>query len=145
MEQQALSLSELNGQIKDEIALAFSQNLWLRAEISELHENASGHAYLELIEKDPETSRIIAKNRATCWTNVYRMLKPFFESATGEPLRCGLNVMLLCRVEYHELYGISLNIRDIEPAFTMGDMARQRQEIQSHRLLSRQAGKIGGF
>ncbi len=127
--EQALSLSELNGQIKDEIALAFSQNLWLRAEISELHENASGHAYFELIEKDSGTDRIIAKNRATCWANIYRMLKPYFEGATGEPLRRGLNVMLLCHVEYHELYGISLNIRDIEPSFTMGDMARQRQQI----------------
>jgi len=125
----SFSLLELNLQIKEQIQLAFDRPLWVRAEISELHENASGHAYFELVEKEATSSTLLAKNKATCWANTYRMLKPYFESSTGEHLRQGIKVLLACTVEYHELYGLSLNIKDIDPTFTLGDMARQRMEI----------------
>lgn len=125
----SLSLLELNEQIKEQLRLVFDRAVWVRAEISELHENATGHAYLELIEKDPISDRLLAKTKATCWSNTYRMLKPYFESATGEKLKAGMKVLVSCSVEYHELYGISLNIRDIDPNFTLGDMARRRMEI----------------
>lgn len=128
-----ISLLELNEQIKLQLQLAFDAPIWLRAEISELHENASGHAYFELVEKDAQSNTLLAKNKATCWANTYRMLKPYFESTTGEPLRPGIKVLIACTVEYHELYGLSLNIKDIDPNFTLGDMARQRMEI-IHRL-----------
>ncbi len=129
MAEQSLSLLELNEYIKEQLKLSFARALWVRAEISEMHENYSGHAYLELVEKDPTTDRILAKTRANCWSSTFRMLKPYFESSTGETLRAGIKVLVSCTVEYHELYGISLNIRDIDPNFTLGDMARQRMEI----------------
>lgn len=125
----SISLLELNEQVKDRIKLAFPTAIWVRAEISELHENYSGHAYLELIEKDEATDRIIAKTKANCWANTFRMLKPYFESSTNEPLKAGLKILVACSVEYHELYGISLNIKDIEPSFTIGELAMKRMEI----------------
>ncbi|MBN2829303.1 MAG: exodeoxyribonuclease VII large subunit [Candidatus Cloacimonetes bacterium] len=129
MQEQSLSLLELNEHIKEQLKLSFDRPLWVRAEISEMHENYSGHAYLELVEKDAATDRILAKTKANCWSSTFRMLKPYFESSTGETLRAGIKVLVSCSVEYHELYGISLNIRDIDPNFTLGDMARQRMEI----------------
>ncbi len=129
MPEQSLSLLELNEHIKEQLKLCFDRPLWVRAEISEMHENYSGHAYLELVEKDAATDRILAKTKANCWSSTFRMLKPYFESSTGETLRAGIKVLVSCTVEYHELYGISLNIRDIDPNFTLGDMARQRMEI----------------
>lgn len=126
---ESFSLLELNEHIKEQLKLIFDRPIWVRAEISELHENATGHAYLELIEKDANTDRLLAKTKANCWSNTYRMLKPYFESATGERLRAGMKVLIACTVEYHELYGISLNVKDIDPNFTLGDMARRRMEI----------------
>jgi len=125
----SLSLLELNEQVKESVKLAFSKAVWVRAEISELHENAAGHAYWELIEKEENTDRIIAKTKGNCWAFTYRMLKSYFENSTGEQLKTGLKVLISCTVEYHELYGISLNIKDIDPSFTLGDMARRRMEI----------------
>lgn len=129
LDKSSLSLVELNEMIKDYLRLRFDAPFWIHAEISELHENNNGHAYFELIEKDLVSNRIIAKNRATCWGNTFRLLKPYFENATGERLRDGLRVLVACTVEYHELYGISLNIRDIEPSFTIGELALQRMKI----------------
>ncbi|MDR1678515.1 MAG: exodeoxyribonuclease VII large subunit [Prevotellaceae bacterium] len=126
---ESYSLLQLNELIKTRLRLAFDLPVWLRAEISELHENANGHAYFELVEKDSSTDRLVAKTKATCWATTYRMLKPYFEVNTGESLRAGINILVACTVEYHELYGISLNIRDINPEFTIGDMARRRLEI----------------
>ena len=123
---QSLSLLELNEQLKDCIQSRFFSAVWIRAEISELHENSSGHAYLELIEKEANADFILAKSRANCWASTYRMLKPYFESTTGENLKPGIKVLIACTVEYHELYGLSLTIKDIEPAYTVGDMAQKR-------------------
>ena len=94
------SLSELTNRIQAVIRHNFTQAIWVRAEISELRENG-GHCYLELIEKDSETDNILAKTRATCWASVYRMLKPYFESSTGETLRAGLNVLVAVTVEFN--------------------------------------------
>lgn len=129
MTPQSLSLLELNEQVKESVKMAFSKPVWVRAEISELHENPTGHAYWELIEKEENSDKIIARIKGNCWAFIYRMLKPYFESCTGEQLKAGLKVLISCTVEFHELYGISLNIKDIDPAFTLGDMARRRLEI----------------
>jgi exodeoxyribonuclease VII large subunit len=129
MTPQSFSLLELNEQVKESVKLAFSKPIWVRAEISELHENSSGHGYFELIEKEENSDKIIAKTKGNCWAFTYRMLKPYFESTTGEQLKAGLKVLISCTVEFHELYGISLTIKDIDPAFTLGDMARRRLEI----------------
>jgi exodeoxyribonuclease VII large subunit len=123
------SLYELNERIKEALSLSLSEPVWVRAEISELRENANGHCYLELIEKEGKGDRIIAKNKAMIWSYTYRMLKPYFESSTGQPLRSGIQILAACTVEYHEVYGLSLNITDIDPTYTLGEMALRRQQI----------------
>jgi exodeoxyribonuclease VII large subunit len=103
--------------------------VWIRAEISELRENPNGHCYLELIEKDSASDYLLAKSKATIWSTTYRMLKPYFESSTGQSLRSGLNVLVAVTVEFHGVYGFSLNIRDIDPTFTIGELAARRLKI----------------
>jgi exodeoxyribonuclease VII large subunit len=124
-----LSLSQLNQKIKASISASFPELLWIVAEISEIRLNSSGHCYLELIEKDEETDRVIAKIKATIWSFTYRMLAPYFETSTGYSLVAGLKVMVRVQPEFHELYGISLTIKDIDPSYTLGDLARVKREI----------------
>jgi exodeoxyribonuclease VII large subunit len=109
--------------------MAFPDFYWVTAEISELKENNAGHCYLELIEKNPDEKNVQARIRAIIWSNRFRFLKAFFEDSTKETLREGLKVLVKIKVEYHELYGLSLIISDIDPAFTIGDMAMKRQLI----------------
>jgi len=125
----SITLSELTEQIQQTIKVSFITPVWIRAEISELRENPGGHCYLELIEKDVDSDALLAKSKATCWASTYRMLKPYFESSTGQSLRAGLKVLVSVSVEYHSVYGFSLNVRDIEPAFTIGEMAARRLQI----------------
>jgi exodeoxyribonuclease VII large subunit len=99
------------------------------AEISEIKENYSGHCYLELIEKHPDDKNVKSRVRANIWNNRYRFLKALFESATGEPLQEGMKLLFRAKVEYHEIYGLSLSITDIDPAYTLGEMAARRQVI----------------
>ncbi|MBN2636426.1 MAG: exodeoxyribonuclease VII large subunit, partial [Prolixibacteraceae bacterium] len=124
-----LTLSELNGQIKDAITGAFPSTVWVVAEISEIKENRSGHCYLELIEK--EGNDIIARARAMIWSYTYRMIKPYFETTTGQFFTQGIKIMVQVLVEFHPSFGLSLNIKDIDPVYTVGDMALQRKEIIS--------------
>lgn len=123
------SLYQLNQQIKQQLSETFGQPQWVIAEISELNTNRSGHCYLELIEKSADNDQVIAKARATIWAFTYRMLKPYFETTTGQVLTRGLKVLVKASVEFHEVFGLSLNIVDIDPVYTMGDMARRRREI----------------
>ncbi len=122
-----LTLFELNQQIKDALDSSFPGTVWVVAEISELKENRNGHCYLELVEK--EENEIIARARATIWSYTYRMLKPYFETTTNQPFTQGIKVLVQASVEFHTNYGLSLNIKDIDPAYTVGDMALQRKEI----------------
>ena len=125
----SITLSELTNQIQQAIRLTFDGSMWIRAEISELRENPGGHCYLELIEKDGDSDALLAKTKATIWASTFRMLKPYFESSTGQTLRAGLNVLVAVTVEFHGVYGFSLNIRDIDPTFTIGEMAARRLQI----------------
>ena len=125
----SLSLSELNEVLKMSIKSAFLDVVWVRAEISELHENRNGHCYLELIEKSPENDAIVAKQKATIWKNTYNLLKPYFEESTGMALAVGMKVLLVVEPTFHSVYGLSLEVCDIDPAFTVGDMAMRRAEI----------------
>jgi exodeoxyribonuclease VII large subunit len=129
MEDQPLSLYQLLGQVKLSLKGNMPFAFWVVAEISELKVNYSGHCYLELIEKEPSGESIKAKARATIWASVYRMIQPYFETTTHSRLTTGMKVMVKATVEFHELYGFSLNITDIEPSYTIGEMARQKQEI----------------
>lgn len=125
----SITLSELNDRIQETLKLNFATPVWIRAEISELRENTNGHCYLELIEKDVETDSLLVKTKATVWSSTYRMLKPYFESSTGQTLRAGLNVLVAVTIEFHGVYGFSLNVRDIDPTFTIGEMAARRLKI----------------
>jgi len=125
----SITLSELTNQIQQTIRLTFDTPVWIRAEISELRENPGGHCYLELIEKDGDSDALLAKTKATIWASTFRMLKPYFESSTGQTLQAGLNVLVAVTVEFHGVYGFSLNIRDIDPTFTIGEMAARRLQI----------------
>ena len=124
----SFSLSELTGKIKEAMSLNFGKPVWIRAEISELRENA-GHCYMELIEKSEENDSLLAKCRATCWASTYRMLKPYFESTTGQSLTAGLKILVAVSVDFHGVYGLNMNIRDIDPVFTVGEMTARRQQV----------------
>jgi len=129
MNDQQLSLFELQRQVKGCLDDTFSMPVWVKAEISEMTVNRSGHCYLDLIETEPGTDTVIARCRATIWSYTFRMLKPYFETTSGQAFSEGLKVLLQAKVEYHEVFGFSLNIRDIDPVYTLGDLARQRREI----------------
>ncbi|MDP2335509.1 MAG: exodeoxyribonuclease VII large subunit [Bacteroidota bacterium] len=129
MNDQQLTLSELQGQVKRSLEETFSGPIWVIAEISEMTVNRSGHCYLDLVETEQGTDTVIARCRATIWSYTFRMLRPYFETTTGQTFAQGLKVLLQAKVEYHEVYGFSLNIRDIDPVYTLGDLARQRREI----------------
>jgi len=124
---QKFTLSQLNDSIKDALLDAFPTTVWVVAEVSELKENRSGHCYLELIEK--EGNSIVARSRATIWSYTFRMLKPYFETTTGQSFTEGIKILVQVTVDYHSAYGLSLNIKDIDPTYTAGDFALQRKEI----------------
>ncbi len=123
-----ITLFELNQKVKEALALSFRTQYWVIAEISEIKENSSGHCYLELIQKEELQNNPKAKARATIWAYTYRMLKPYFETTTGRPLSSGMKVLVSVEVVFHEVYGYSLNITDIEPNFTIGDIEQKRRE-----------------
>jgi exodeoxyribonuclease VII large subunit len=114
--------------IKKGLEAQFPRSYWVVAEINELNVNSSGHCYLELVQQDETSSFIQAKMAATIWSYSYRMIRPFFETATGQSLSPGLKVLVKVAVQYHEIYGISLNITDIEPSFTVGELEIQRRK-----------------
>lgn len=129
MEKQALSLYELNGLVKQGIRNSMSETYWVRAELSDVRSNYSGHCYLEFIQKDASGNNLIAKARGTIWSNIYKMLKPYFEQETGQTFTSGIKVLVRVSVEFHELYGYSLTVLDIDPVYTVGDMEKKRRKI----------------
>lgn len=130
MERETLSLFELNSKVRGAISRAFPQSCWVRAEMSDVRVNvSSGHCYLEFVEKNPVTGQLVAKVRGAIWAKTFRMLKPYFETETGQLFASGLKVLVKVSVDFHELYGMSLTVLDIDPAYTLGDMARRRLEI----------------
>lgn len=124
---QKFTLAQLTDNIKNALAEAFPASVWVVGEISELKENRGGHCYLELIEK--EGNEITARARATIWSYTYRMLKPYFETTTGQNFTQGIKILVQVSVEFHPAFGLSLNIKDIDPVYTVGDMAMQQKEI----------------
>lgn len=124
---QYISLLELNNQIRQGLDTVLAPYYWVVAEISELRVVQKGHCYLELVEK--ENNYLQAKLRATIWAYDYGNISGWFESTTGEQLKPGMKILAKLRVEFHELYGISANIKEIDPQFTLGERARKRQEV----------------
>ncbi len=128
MKDKTYSLLELTDEIGESLSHSFPETLWVKGEIHEIRENRSGHCYIELVEKDVDTDNIVAKARANIWSYTYRMLKPYFEVSTGQNLTAGISVLLSVTVEFHSVYGLSLNVKDIDPAYTLGDMEKKRLE-----------------
>ncbi len=125
----SITLSQLSEYIQQSLKGSIAQTFWLRAEISELRENYNGHCYLELIEKSEVDDSLLAKIKASIWANNYRLLKPYFESETGEKLRAGIKILVSVSLDFHPVYGLAVNIRDIEPAFTIGELAARRMQV----------------
>ena len=123
-----LTLVELNGLVRDAIENALPEEYWVEAELSECREHG-GHCYMELIEKDERSATPVARASAKCWRQTWVMVKPYFERTTGQQLRAGMKVLLRVYAQFHEAYGFSWIVSDIDPTYTLGDMARKRQEI----------------
>ena len=129
MEQQPISLYELNNLVRQALHGCLPDTHWVQAELSDVRSNYSGHCYLEFVQKDATGNNLIAKARGTIWSNVYKLLKPYFEQETGQAFASGIKVLVQVSVEFHELYGFSLTVMDIDPTYTVGDMVHRRREI----------------
>lgn len=125
----SLSLLELNALVRRSLEQCLPDEYWIQAELSDVRSNTTGHCYLEFIQKDPRSNSLVAKARGMIWNNIYRLLKPYFEESTGQLFTSGIKVLVKVTVQFHELYGYSLTVLDIDPTYTLGDMARRRREI----------------
>lgn len=123
------SLYELNNYISRQIRSFLPSSIWVTAEISSVTRNASGHCYIELVEKSETNDNIIARQRATIWASKYVDIHRRFVEVAQSELKAGISILFCCDVQFHELYGMSLNIIDIDPIFTVGDIQRRKQEI----------------
>ena len=128
MVRNALSLLELNQLLAEVIEVGMPREYWVEAEISELRV-VRGHCYIDLIEKTEGTNTPIARASAKCWQNTWSVISPYFEKVTGQRLCSGMNVLMLVSANFHPAYGFSWIISDIDPTYTLGDMARKRQAI----------------
>lgn len=124
----SLTLFELNSLVRDVLETALDQDYWVEAELSEVRE-VRGHCYMELVQKDLFGNTPVARASAKCWQRTWMQLRPRFERVTGQTLHAGLKVLLRVHVNFHEAYGFSWIVNDIDPTYTMGDMERRRQEI----------------
>ena len=122
------SLLELNQMVRETIECEMPDEYWVEAELSECRE-LRGHCYMELIQKDERTATPVAKAPAKCWANKWAVIHPYFERTTGQQLHAGMKVLLKVYAQFHEAYGFSWIVTDINPEYTLGDMARKRQEI----------------
>ena len=127
---EVLTLFELNSLVHEVIEDNYDEQYWVVGELSDVSTPAfGGHFYGELVQKDEESDRIVARARITCWARNYNMIRLRFQKEAGETLRKGLQVKLLVEVNFHEQYGYSLNVVDIDSTFTLGDLAKRRREI----------------
>jgi len=124
----ALTLYELNQMVHETITVSMPDEYWVEAEISDIRE-VRGHCYMELIQKDEYGNTPLARASAKCWKNKWMYISPHFERITGHILRAGMKILVQVYADFHETYGFSWIITDIDPTFTMGDMARKRQDI----------------
>lgn len=114
--------------VRESIECEMPEEYWVEAELSECRETR-GHCYMELIQKDELSAIPVAKAPAKCWANKWLTIRPYFERITGQQLHAGMKVLLQVYPQFHEAYGFSWIVNDIDPTYTIGDMARKRQEI----------------
>ena len=125
---QSLTLFELNSLVREAVELTLPDSYWVEAELAEARERG-GHCYMELVQKDDLGTALVARASARCWRSVWMLVRPHFERVTGESLHAGMKVLLQVHAQFHENYGFSWIVTDIDPTFTLGDMARKRQEV----------------
>lgn len=123
-----ITLYDLQRMVRTTVEECFATPLWVSAEISELKVNRSGHCYLNLVEKGNSEGAPRAEARAVIWRNNYTQIDAMFREATGSPLSSGIGVLVRVVVTYHEIYGFSLQIIDLDPNYTLGDVERRRRE-----------------
>ena len=135
--EKALTLYELNSLVRETIEEELHQEYWVEAELSEVRE-VRGHCYMQLVQYDRSEeggkrkryeNTPIAQASAKCWQSSWQLLRPYFEKETGQRLHAGMKVLLQVYANFHETYGFSWIVTDIDPTYTMGDMARKQQEI----------------
>ena len=125
-----LSLFQLNSLIKEKLEENLQSTYWVIAEVSGMQVNQKGHCYLELVEK--QGNYVQAKLRANIWYYIYRSISSQFRQATGTELSIGLKGLFNVSVNFHEVYGLSLTVNDIDPNFTIGERSRKREETINH-------------
>ncbi|MCR5158321.1 MAG: exodeoxyribonuclease VII large subunit [Prevotella sp.] len=123
-----VTLLELNRLVREVIESEMPSEYWVEAELSECRESR-GHCYMELVQKDERSATPVARASAKCWASRWFVVRPYFERTAGQPLRVGMKVLLKVYAQFHEAFGFSWIVTDIDPTFTLGDMARKRQEI----------------
>ena len=123
-----LTLFELNSLVREVIESEMAREYWVEAELSEVRESR-GHCYMELVQKDEFSNTPVAKASAKCWRSAWSMIQPHFERITGQRLHAGMKARLKVYAQFHEAFGFSWVVTDIDPNYTLGDMARRRQEI----------------
>ena len=123
------TLYELNRMVRSVLESSLDEEYWVVGELSDATQGYGGHFYGELIEKEEDGKRILARARVTCWARTYNLLSLRFQRDTGQTLHAGMKVRLLVRVTFHEQYGYALNMLDADSNFTLGDMAKRRREI----------------
>ena len=123
-----LSLYELNLRVRAVLEDSLSEPVWIQSELSSVSTRGP-HCYLEFVQKAEEGNTFIAKAKGQIWGSKWALIRPYFERTTGQPLSPGMQVMVQVEVTFHEIYGYALNVIDINPTYTLGDIARRRQEI----------------
>ncbi|MDA0911003.1 MAG: exodeoxyribonuclease VII large subunit [Proteobacteria bacterium] len=125
----SFTLSQFLTEIKQTIDRKFKGGgYWVRGELSDWHKNGA-HYYGELIEFNENTHQSIAKVRINMWANVAHKVMPKFHHATGEQLKNGMKVLLMVDVNFHQNFGLSLNVIDIDPSFTLGDREARKKKV----------------
>ena len=151
MENEAMSLYELNSLVRRGLHACLPDEYWIQAELSDVRSNYSGHCYMEFVQKDPKSNALIAKARGVIWSNVFMRLRPYFEHETGQAFVSGIKVMVKVTVDFHELYGFSLTVVDIDPAYTSqtcsycgerGERKKQEEFVCTNPQCKRRGEKI---
>ncbi len=125
----AITLVELNRMVSEVVNSTFCDTVWVTAELTDVRVAQNGHCYMQLVQKDPKRGSMLAFANAHIWANRWWLLRDTFQQQTGQAFQSGLKVMLCVQVTMHEVYGYALNVVDVDPSYTLGEMARRRREI----------------
>ena len=121
------SLLEVANSIQKTINARYTSSYWVKAEMNKLnHYSHSGHCYPELVEK--KDNKVIAEMRAVLWKGNFDKINAQFLKTLNEPLKDGIKILFLTQINFDPKYGISLNILDIDPSYTLGDLEKEKQQ-----------------